>query len=249
MKNSNIYYPGKRSKRTVSSRLAKKEQKKLTQQTLIFAVLSLAILIIFLLVVMPAVIKLFFKIIDKGNNIDLGDQIPPQVPVIEAPVSATYSASIDLSGYAEADSEVVFVLNNQELDHVQVNEEGNFDYRLNLKSGDNELLLYGIDAAGNESVKTRTYNILMDNEEPKIELENPQDGAQIELKKNQLVEIKGKTESKAKVYINGRVVYAKSDGSFKTTYQLKEGENKLEIEAIDQASNKSKVVITVFFKF
>ncbi|MBD3279807.1 MAG: hypothetical protein GF390_03810 [Candidatus Pacebacteria bacterium] len=238
-----------RRKRLVSSRLAKREQKKLTKQTIVMLLTAIAIFILFVFVVMPGVVKLFFNILDSGNAFEPGDDIPPQVPVLQAPVTATYSASLNLTGYGEPRSEVVFVLNGSEVGDVQTDDQGQFDYDLDLDQGQNDLVVYGVDAAGNESAQTRNYQILMDQEPPVIELEQPQDGAEIELKKNQIITIKGKTEPYAKVYINGRLTTAGSDGSFNSRYQLHEGENKLEFKAIDKAGNQTRTTITVKFRY
>jgi len=233
----------------VSSRLAQKEQKKLTQQTLITVVITVAILGLFVFVIMPGAIRLFFRLIDQGANFDPGDNVPPQVPVLNAPVSATHSASLKLTGFGEAKSDVVFVLNAEEIDRVQINDEGQFEYELDLDEGENALSLYSIDGSSNESNTTKTYQILMDNEAPTIEIEGPEDGAQIELKKNQQLTIKGITEAKAKVYVNGRISYADNEGNFKSSLLLNEGENKLEIRAEDKAGNSTQMELTVHFKF
>ncbi len=49
----------------------------------------------------------------------------------------------------------MFVLNSEELEQVEVDDEGKFEYDLLLEDGDNELVLYGIDEAENESVQTK----------------------------------------------------------------------------------------------
>lgn len=243
-----LYYPQhKTSKKVVSSRLVRKEQKKLTQQTLIFAALTIGIFLLFIFVIMPAVVRFFFSFIDKEGVFEPADSIPPQTPVLEAPISATNSASIQIKGIGEANTQVVILLNDQEKDKVEINSEGQFEYKLLLHKGDNDLTVYGLDEAGNESVKTRNYNILMDNEAPKIEIETPTDGEKIDLKKNEVIEVKGKTEEQAKVYINDHLTYAKSDGSFSSRYQLKEGDNVIKIKVIDKAGNTSEKEIKVKF--
>ena len=57
--------------------------------------------------------------------------------------------------------------------------------------------------------------------------------------------IKGKTETGAKVAINGKEVQVKEDGTFTLEVELKDGENKFEIIATDPNGNESKVTLTI----
>lgn len=234
----------------VTSRLARKQSKEMKKQTIWLVALAIIILLVFIFVIMPGGISLFFKMLDAGGGaLDIGDNIPPQAPVLSSPPTATYSATLAMNGYGEPGSEVVFVLDSSKVATVKINDDGDFTHDLDLAQGDNDLILYGVDSAGNESTKTKTYSIYMDNEAPSIVIEEPQEGAQIELRKNQLTTIKGTTEPNARVFINGRLSLANSEGNFKTTYQLNEGENKLEIKSIDKAGNESVTELIVHFKY
>ncbi len=233
-------------RKRVTSRLAKKEQKQMTQQTLLLTGLSLVILVLFILVIMPGAIRLFFNILDKGNVFEPADTIPPQMPVITAPVTATYSAQLKLTGYGEPDSQVIFLVNRKEQGKTTVNNQGEFKYNLKLKSGDNLVKTYSVDLAGNESAE-QTYQILMDQERPEIEIKSPANEAHFELEKDRVVEITGQTEPRAKVYVNGRLSLADEDGHFQARYRLNEGENKLEIKARDVAGNEAQTELVLFY--
>lgn len=238
-----------KNKRQVSSRLAAKEQKKLSRQTFIMMAASIIIVLLFVFVILPLVVRIFFQFIDKGSPFEPSDTVPPQAPIIQSPINATNSAILPISGVAEAESTVVFVLNGSRLDEIEANNDGKFKYDLPLNEGENLLGLYSIDAAGNESIKTKNYNILYDSESPILEIEFPQDGQEITLRKNQVVEIKGKTESGAKVYINDRLSYPNALGEFKSRYSLSEGENILKFKAVDKGGNINEMEIKVNFKF
>lgn len=251
MANSSIYSPylNKSSRSTSgSSRLIKKEQKKMSQQTILMIIASIAILILFIFVIVPSAIRIFFSLIDKTSPFEEKDTIPPRVPLLQSPVEATNSATIPVAGVGEAASKVIFVLNGNQQAEVDVNDEGKFEYELMLEDGDNSLSVYGIDQAGNESVQTKTYQIIFDNQAPLLEVEYPADGTQVELRKNQVIEIKGKTDPNSKVYINDRFVFPNSDGSFTHRYQLSEGENILKFRVTDLAGNVSEQEIKVTFK-
>lgn len=247
---SKIYSTSKRKKTyRVSSRLARKEQKSVTRQTFFLIVLAIGLLLTFIFIVLPGAVRLFFQFIDSGPGLQLGDDIPPQNPILAAPVDATFSAAIKLTGYGEPESEVVFVLDGVEEDKVRVDEEGNFSYDLYLSSGENKLVVYGVDSAGNESLQTSTYTIVMDNQPPVIDLEMPKDGETITRKKNQQYTVRGFTEAGGKLYLNDRLVYVKPDGEFSSTYGLSEGENKLLFKAVDRAGNITEKEVTVTFKY
>jgi hypothetical protein len=247
---SSIYERKTNKKVFASSRLAKKEKNKIQKQTFYFLFFGIVILLLFVFLIMPGLIRLFFAFIDKDSagNTDQ-DTVPPQVPVLASnPVEATFSANLNLKGFAEPKSKVIFLLNAAKSAEVEVSDEGQFEHELELADGENELSIFGVDEAGNESLKTRSYLITRDAEAPILEIEEPQDGAVIELKKNRTTTIKGKTEANAKVLINGRMVLADMEGNFSSNYYLGEGKNTLEFEAIDKATNKTQKKIEVEFK-
>ncbi len=236
------------STQRVSSRLAKTESRKMMKQTVLFIIASVILLLMFLFVIIPSVIR-FVSSGGDVNQIVQSDTIPPQVPLISAPVTATYSATINLEGYGEKQSEVVVVKNGSEDQRVRVEaDDGKFEVPVSLDEGENTLSLYAVDEAGNESASSRTYTIALDKTAPTIEMENPQDGQTIELLKNQNVTVKGKTEPGSTVYINGRRTFANNEGVFSSNYQLAEGENKLLIRAEDPAGNAAETELTVTFK-
>lgn len=246
---SSIYEKKHGKKNVASSRLVKREKNKIQKQTFSFIFFGIVILLLFVFLIVPGLIRIFFSIIDKESPFVEKDTVPPQVPILSAtPVEATYSATLNLSGFAEAKSKVVFLLNSAKDAEIDVAEDGQFSYELNLKDGENELSIFGIDEAGNESLKTHSYLITRDSEAPSLEIEEPKDGAKIELKKNRTLTIKGKTEAEAKVLINGRLVLADKEGNFSSNYYLNEGKNELKFEVTDKAKNKTERTIEVEFQ-
>ncbi len=231
-----------------SSRLVRKEERKLVTQTIWFVVLGIAILAAFVFFIMPNAIKIFFRFLDSNKGLEVTDTIPPQIPILAAPVDATNSATVALSGFAEADSTVVFLLNSTEISRLKAAADGTFNQELRLEQGPNELTVYGVDAAENESAKSQVYRIFMDDQPVEIKIDEPAANAQIEGRKNQLLTIKGTTKPDARVYVNDRLNYAKADGTFAPTYSLGEGENKLKIKVIDKAGNQAETELTVTFR-
>ena len=238
-----------KKKRKGSSRLVKKEEKKLHRQTALYVFLGVIFLILFVFLIVPNLIKFFFAIFDADSPFEEKDEVPPQTPVLSAALpEATYSAELSLAGFAEPESSVIFVLNSEEIAQVEVDEAGNFKQEINLNDGENELILYGLDEAGNESLKTRSYQIIQDGEAPFLDITTPENGASIELKKNRNTPISGQTEPLARVYLNGRLIFADSEGNFSSSFYLEEGENTLKFEAVDKAGNKTSKEIQVKFR-
>jgi len=229
--------------------LIKKEEKKMRQQTLLYIFFGLVLMALFIFLIVPNLIRLFFAILGDDTQLDIGDDVPPQVPILAtAPPEATFSAKLNLAGFAEPESTVIFVLNGVELNQTEVNEEGEFEEDLALESGDNELTLYGLDQAGNESLQSKSYQVVLDQEAPGLEVIKPEADSLIELKKNRNTAIEGVTEPLAKVYLNERLILADSEGNFSSTYYLDEGDNELKFVAIDQAGNQTELEIKVEFR-
>lgn len=246
---SSIYQSKNDKTHMASSRLVKREKNNIQRQTARYLFFGVAILLLFIFVIVPNLIRLFFAIIDRESPFVETDTVPPQVPVLSStPVEATYSATLSLTGFAEANSKVVFLLNSTKSGEVQVDESGAFSHDLALADEENELSIFGIDAANNESLKTQSYLIIRDTEAPFLELEEPKDGQVIELKKNRTLEIKGKTEPNARLFINDRLVLADGEGNFSTNYYLSEGKNELKFIVTDKATNKTERTIEVEFR-
>ncbi len=232
----------------VSSRLAKKEERQLIKQTFWFVFLGIVILVAFIFFIMPNAIKLFFRFLDNNKGMEVTDKIPPQVPILAAPLEATNSATVALNGFAEADSTVVFLLNAAEVSRLKTTQDGTFSQELRLEAGDNTLEVYGIDAATNESAKSQEYRLFMDDQPVEIKIEEPAQNAQIEGRKNQSLTIKGTAKPSAKIYLNDRLNYAKADGTFAVVYLLGEGENKIKVKVVDKAGNQAETELVVTFR-
>lgn len=232
------------------SRLSRRQQKRMLRQSVFYLILTVIIAAVFIFIVMPGFVQLADVIFNKsGGETENQDQVPPPAPVLSALISATNSAMLPVNGVGEAGSKAVLILNGKRLEELEIDKDGKFKFRVPLTEGENVLVVYSLDEVGNESVKTREYDVKLDTQAPEIELEYPQDGEQIELRKNQIITVTGMTEAKAKVFINDRLVYAREDGSFSMSYKLEEGDNTLKFRVLDQGGNTSEKEIKVNFRF
>ena len=232
-----------------TSRLTKRQEKNLLKQTVFFVLLAIALFLIFIFFILPNAVRFAFNVLDGEPLFENKDTIPPQVPIIAAPATATNSAAIKISGFGEAKAKLLMVVNGEEKEALTISEQGDFETEVTLEEGSNELLFYATDEAGNESSLSTKYVIKYDSIAPTITIDSPLDKATIELKKNQLTKIIGSTEANARLLINDRLTLANNEGYFSLSYNLNEGENKIKIVATDEAGNTSEKEIIVNFKY
>jgi hypothetical protein len=231
----------------VTSRLAKKKKKELTKQSIVLILFSVILGSIFIFLILPNAVRFFFDFLDQETNLTPTDNIPPQPPIVAAPPQATTEAKIKLNGYGEVQAQVILKVNNQQQDKATINDEGEFSIEANLKEGENQIQVYSVDDAGNESV-VRSFQVIKDTQNPPIKIGNPQDGESFELKENQTITIQGETEPRSKVYINDHLVYANSKGEFDYRLRLNEGKNDIRIRVVDIAGNSSEHKLSVSYR-
>jgi len=232
----------------VSSRLARHEQKKLVRQTIILIGASVILLFAFLFVILPQSIRLIGFLTGSNTISDPTDTFPPQVPVLSAPPTATPSAQLNLDGYGEPASEVVLIVNAAEQSRHKIGDDGRFSAEVSLNEGENTISSYAIDANKNESTASKSWMVIKDSQPPKLEVSEPQPDQQIELRRNQQLSVKGMTDPNTKVYVNGRLAFTQADGQFSSSFQLQEGDNKLQFRVEDQAGNVTESEVNVKFR-
>ena len=218
-------------------------------QSFLFLFLAIVIGLFFFLVVIPASINFFFKIMDSGEVVVSENKIPPQVPIVSAPAEAVKDNPLILTGFAQVDDEVVLILNGVEDSRQKIDDSGEFEFSVKLDAGENTLSVYAINEAGLESAVSKEYKVTFDNQVPEIRVESPAANTEFVGRDNQNITINGFAEPKAKIYVNGRLNFANSEGEFKVTHRLEEGENKIELKAIDEAGNESLSELLVSFRY
>jgi len=244
---SAIYKNSRQAKRG-SSRLLKKQEKEMRQQTFFFIFLSIALLLLFIFIIVPNLIRLFFNFFNNDQTATMEDNVPPTVPILfEVPPEATFSAQLKLDGYADPNSKVVYVLNGDQVEEDEVTEEGQFSQEIQLEKGENQLTIYAVNESGTESLQSKSDQIIFDDEPPTINIVEPEPDSVIELKRNRNTSVSGETEPLSKVYLNDRLIMVDGSGQFHSTYYLDEGDNTLNFVAIDPAGNRSELEIKVKF--
>lgn len=216
------------------------------RQTALFGGVAIVVTLLFIFIILPGFIRVVNTFLDT-NPFEEVDRIPPQIPRISPPAEATNQKELTITGYGEAQSEMVAILNGLEYKREKADDDGNFTMTINLEEGENTFAVYSVDAAGNESATTKNYIIILDTEDPTIQIEYPGEGEEISTRANQNLEIRGNTEPNSRIYVNDRLTYPNSEGDFSYTLLLSEGSNEINIRVEDQAGNITEITRTIRF--
>lgn len=170
---------------------------------------------------------------DTGNK----DTIAPIPPVFDNPPKATKDKSMKLSGFSEPGSTVKLFVNGPETQDTLTTTDGTFAFEnIELIDGKNSLFAKATDEQGNESEKSITLSVQVDNDEPDITIESPKDDEVIR-NLNGRITIKGSVSEKAKIKINGKSAVQRPDLSFEFPLGVGEGKLEITVEATDEAGN------------
>lgn len=231
----------------MTSRLEKKERKKIIKQTALFLGIAVVVGLLFIFLILPNFIRILTTFFSSGDSFVTTDTLPPQMPVISTPPDATSSATLVLSGFAEPSSEVFVLLDGQIDKQVSVSQDGTFSVQVQLAQGENVLTTYSEDAAKNQSPSTKAFQVVFDQTPPSLVVLTPQPDLRVEGARNQTIQITGESDPDARVLLNDKSIFPKSDGTFASSFFLNEGENKLVFVAIDPAGNEITQELTVTF--
>ncbi len=186
---------------------------------------------------------------EKKNNQNLNqkteDDFYGSLEVNNIP-TATNEASIIIEGSVVNYDRIFFYINDKKIDELEIFGNDNFLKEISgLKEGDNKVYLIGETKDKKHSKKTSIYNVFYKSTKPKLEIETPQDHSIVSTDE---ILIKGSTDKEVFVRINDLPIVVDANGNFQTSIKLKEGENKIKIEAIDIASNQEIKNLTVIYQ-
>ena len=231
----------------VSSRLVKQEKRKVVRQFWLFIIMAAILIGLFVFVILPNFITITSSFLGSATPFTPKDELPPFTPTLTAPPKATKEAELLLFGYAEAKSEVIIIVNGDELEPIVAQNDGSFQATTALTEGENLLTTFARDAAGNESQLSRAYRSGLDTEVPPLEITAPAENATIQGRSGQNMQVVGLSDPGVKVTVNGQLTYAKQDGTFAYSFHLSEGKNDLTIIATDAAGNGTEKQFSVTF--
>jgi hypothetical protein len=229
----------------VFSRSGRLEEKK-QQKRLLIAVAGSVGLLFFLLLFGVKILVGFSLLVDRirGNSAAPATtgQTIIQPPLLD-PFStvATKSGSLRVTGSGQQGLTVILYVNEKEVKKTIMTKTGTFTSAITgLKDGPNTISAKLADEKGNTSDLSNILSISIKGSAPILEINSPEDNATVRGDTN-TVTITGNTEDDTTVTVNGRLIVVKTDNSFSYSYPLNEGDNKLSIEAVDIAGNKTEV--------
>jgi len=235
--------------RTFYSRRRNVEEKRNIRSAFIFSILTLLLVVTFIFLGLPTVVKFAGFLLDfkkSSQTVDTDDTNPPAPPRLQPLPSATNNQQIEIRGSTEPGATIVIYANNK-ANEVLANKEGEFSYSFSLVDGENTILAMAKDSSNNESEKSEVLKTIYDTKPPDLEISQPLDRAEFFGSRQRQVIIEGKTEEEASININGRQVVVEADGAFSFATTLSEGENGFNLKTQDKAGNLTEKALTLFF--
>ncbi len=173
-----------------------------------------------------------------SNTIE-NSQLAP--PILNIPFEATSTAQINIKGYGSPNSKVAIFLDDEKKDTVDVSGDGSFELKnVSLGLGINNIYGKSVDDKDKESLPSKTFQVIYDNEKPKLELSEPEDGKKIQ-GGDKKIKISGTSEIGVKIFINDSQIIIDKDGKFSSEQPLNDGDNNFNIKAIDEAANTTEI--------
>lgn len=211
---------------------------------------SLVIIVFLLFVTMqwilPAVITGVGFIKDKTNpSKKIGENILEKAslapPILNISYEATNSTKINITGYGASNSKVEIFLEDVKKDTINVSEDGSFEFKnLNLSPGINNIYAKSLDDKNQESLPSKIFKVIYDNEKPSLNLSQPEDNKKVQ-GGDKKITFSGSTEVGAQVFINGNQIIVNKDGNFSSDQNLNDGDNDFNIKALDSAGNSTEI--------
>lgn len=167
-------------------------------------------------------------------------------PILESVPQATNSAEFKIKGFAQEAGEIEIYINDILKKTASTNSKGEFEAKVNLFVGDNEIRVRSIASEGIKSEFSKAVQVLYQKGKPSLKVEEPEDNKHFSGDEKKIT-ISGKTDSDNELRINDRWAVVRSDGSFSFQLTLAEGENKIAIVARDLAGNTTAVERTVTY--
>lgn len=230
------------------SRYARVEERR-ARRRLYLAIAGIAGVFLFLLLFGVRILVGFSLFVDwiRGASPQQQQSTVLLPPVLDPAPEATFSARIKITGSAQPDTTLIVYLNEKEFKKMTVPKIGTFELEdVVLQEGENVMSAKVTDE-DKMSELSNVLRITRKSEGPLIEVTSPEDGREVVGDDSRLT-IEGKTEEDVTVTVNGRFVVVESDGSFRSTMNLSEGETTLTIVATDVAGNKSQLSRRVTYR-
>lgn len=233
------------------SRLSRSTHEKTKKQTIFFAI-AIIILLFLLLQFGPIILNSVGGFTSKfSSNKEeqvLQDKNSLEAPFINSIPEATDDKDIVISGSSSySDAQVELFVNGDRFDNVTLTSNQKFKFEnVTLSEGDN-IIKVRVRKGDIASPFSRDYTVVYSKGEPKLDVSNPSDGAQLS-KGDQEISIQGKTDPSNTVSVNGFRAVVDSDGNFSYYLKLQDGDNEIKVIATSESGKTTEKTIKVNFK-
>ena len=241
------------ARRIRSSRLSRYSEKQSRKQFIIFGLgtfLIIAILVLFSGSILNLFGNIIFGIKGEDPNTSQINQLSEvlQPPNLENIPSATSSAQIDISGTSiYEEGEIHLTVNEREVDSTNIRENQRFTFRrVALRNGVNRIKAHYSSDNG-DSDFSREYIINLSSEKPELEITSPSEGTTFR-RADRRINVSGTTDQNGSVTVNGFRAVVSASGSFSYLLELTDGDNKIIIEATNQAGVKESKEVNVKYE-
>ena len=176
---------------------------------------------------------------DNSTSDQQGDSyIAP--PTLNPAATATNSATITITGFAQKDQSVSLYVNNQLVDKTSVENGNNFHFSsVALQAGQNTIQAKAETDNNKESGFSNSITVSYLKTPPSLSIDQPQDGQGFSKDSSPTVSIEGQTDTGANVTVNGSWAIVDDQGKYNYLYTLKDGDNDIKVVATDQAGNQT----------
>lgn len=164
-------------------------------------------------------------------------------PVLNSLPNATNSARLIVSGHSFEKMVINLYVNGEFVEDTTADEDGEFEFNYTLDDGDNEIKV-NAEEDEKKSEYSNEINVMLDRKPPTLDISSPSDGQSYSKDQNS-ANVSGKTDSGADVTVNGFWAVSDESGNFSYSLLLKDGENRVDVVAVDEAGNQTRKEIKV----
>lgn len=227
------------------SRLERVRSRKAGKQGVVYLLLAVGLVVGMIIWGLPGIARLASLFVNKDGGSENEFELKPTPPVFADIPEATYSARVKISGYAQPGIEVALYMNGAELGRKLTTDSGRFEFdQVTITEGENQIYGYSLTKGELRSEQSKQYLVRLDTVKPNLVIESPKEGEVFRGQTQRIANFTGTvSEEGSKVYIGERMAIVQSEGKFSVAYQLVEGDQEIQMRAIDKAGNESVSVI------
>lgn len=195
----------------------------------------------------PLMARLAGMLITQDSGVGGVEELAPAAPVFSDVPEATNSGRVSIGGFAQPGVEVTLLIDGLEKGLVLTDEAGVFEFeQIEIGEGESKVEAYSVSSRGSKSELSRGYLIRVDRTPPELVLSAPENGQVYRGQGERIAVFQGMVDEEGvKVYVGERMAIVSTDDTFQLSYQLIEGEQEVEVRAVDKAGNETKKTISL----